>query len=181
MNKKKIIILAIIIVVFALLFGIYRIYENYQLGNEILKESQIMSVNSGRLARSIDFLEKEFKKADIDHTNVTRYEYDFAIGTAIEGFNHMDTLLLFDVSIQWRYELENLYYRKTQIGVDMEDYFGSEKGANEIAKLRSQLENMTYTLMDFRERYNQMSFWERCFTSWSNEREALSDQVRISN
>jgi hypothetical protein len=32
---------------------------------------------------------------------------------------------------------------------------------------------------DFVDRYNEMSFLERCFTSWSHEREELSGKVRL--
>lgn len=60
----------------------------------------------------------------------------------------------------------------------MEYYFTHK--SDEAAELRNKLDNMTSVLIDFRERYNQMSKWEKYFTCWSDEQEIISEKLRLS-
>ena len=49
----------------------------------------------------------------------------------------------------------------------------------DIYGLRDQLKIVVNTFVDFAERYNEMSQWERYFTSWERVREELTETVRI--
>ena len=59
-----------------------------------------------------------------------------------------------------------------------ESFKDPEKAAN-VEAFKNDLENLKTGLNDFANRYNEMSFLERCFTSWSHEREKLSEKVRL--
>lgn len=180
MNKKKILTVVISIVIasaLALLYGVHMIRENYQLGGELLSAANEMSVYSGRLAQNMRSLENYIEEDDIDGINSCKCVFDFSLGSAIEGFRHQDEDILFDARTWWVYKFWELR-GETQMRRDMEFYFTHK--SDEAAELLNKLDNMTSVFIDFRERYNQMSKWEKYFTCWSDEQEIISEKLRLS-
>jgi hypothetical protein len=57
--------------------------------------------------------------------------------------------------------------------------FTDKEESAKLAILKSKLNIMTNHFIEFRDRYNQLTFWERCFTNWRHERDLLSEQVKL--
>lgn len=176
MKKKKIIIFIAIPVLLVLLCGGYFIYNNYRFGAELYSTAGDMSVQCRLLADSVDDLEKQFENAD--HDDVNRQSFDFSINTVRSSFGSENMPILENVRLDLIHRFEELY-DKTQSDEDLVSIFTDKEKHEEIAVLRDQLNILANSLVDFRERYDQMSDWERCFASWENEQRILSDKARM--
>lgn len=174
--KKKWVSISACIVVVLLLCAAYLIYHNYRLGQELYAAVSTMSVQTQSLADSIEYLEKEFDKAD-GIQNVNRQSYDYAILGLYSSFGYEDMPLLDDVRMAWITRLEELQ-QKTLGDVEVLGRHFTEE-SDEMTELKKKLENMTDCFIRFNENYNKMSVWQRCFTSWKNERRMLSDMVGL--
>lgn len=64
---------------------------------------------------------------------------------------------------------------------DLVAFFTDKEQLEEISLLRKKLYILADSLTDFTERYDQMSDWQRCFTSWENERLTLSEKITQTN
>lgn len=181
MNRKILIILIITLVLLALLCGIYLIYDNYRFGQELYGAVNQMSTKSDALADGIGFLEEKFENGDIDDLAHNRHAFDSAILVVHSGFGYDDMPLLDDVRLEYIDRFEELWLQTVNDhnNTNLVELFTDTEKSTEITNLQKQLELMTITFMDFSNRYDEMSVWERCFVSWRNERKILSDQVRL--
>lgn len=178
MNTKKIVLLITTIITVALLYGIYSIRDNRQFGRELYSAVNSMSVQSRSLADGIGYLEKAFADPDWKNKNISSHSFDNAMISVWSSFGYEDMPLLEDVRSGWLARFRELWNQIVNKDMDeLEKVFLEE--ADEISDLRMQLENMTMCFIDFRERYNQMSEWERYFVSWRNEQKVLNEKVRI--
>ena len=176
MKKKFIRPISICIVAVVLLCVTYFVYDNYRLGQELYTAVSVVSIQSKNLADSIDYLKKEFE--DVDNIqNVSRNSFDFAIDSLHSSFGYENMPLLENVRIAWIERFEALW-QQTHGGVEgLEKLFTEE--SHDMIELKKQLDNMTDCFINFSENYNEMSVWERCFTSWKNEQRMLSDMVGL--
>lgn len=180
MKKSRKIIPFILAITLVFLFDICLIYNNYRFGQELYSAACAMSVQSRNLANGIDYLEQEFEKAVNDPAyKAYTPPFDSAILDVHSHFGYKALPLREDVRLEYIYQFEDLFSRSLSYE-RLKDLFTENKEYDEITVLKNKLEILTDSLVDFRDRYNQMSVLERFFTSWRNEQKALSDKVRIS-
>lgn len=176
MNRKKITIIIVAFVSLSVLYGIYLIIDNYHFGQKLYAAACDMSIQSAALVRSIDLLERNLDEIDnTDNLICHRYSFDHEIFSLQSHFGCDEVPLRADVRSEWINQFVKLY-NDTLSDEDLKNTLHGE----EIYTLRDQLENLTNRLVSFQESYNQMPVWRRYFVSWKNERNILSDQVRIS-
>ena len=160
--------------------GIYLIYDNYRFGQELYTAACAMSFQSRNLANSIDYLEQEFEKAVNDPAYKVRTSpFDSAILDVHSHFGYDDLPLREDVRLEYIYRFEDLFSRSLSYE-RLKNLFTDHEEFNKITVLKNKLEILTDGLIDFEDRYNQMSDLERFFALWRNEQKALSDKARIS-
>lgn len=180
MRRNRKIILSILAITLVLLIGIYLFYDNYRFGQELYTTACAMSFQSRTLANSIDYLEQEFEKTVNDPTyKVHTSTFDSAILDVHSHFGHDDLPLREDVRLEYIYRFEDLFFRSLSYE-RLKNLFTDHEEFNKITVLKNKLEILTDSLIDFEDRYNQMSDLERFFALWRNEQKALSDKVRIS-
>ena len=177
-TTKKIILLITTIIVIASLYGIYSIRNNRQLGRELYMSVNRMSVQSRSLADAIGDLQNAFANPDIENDRIYTHPFDSALMDVRSYFGYKDMPLFQDVRSGYASRFEKLWQQVANRDIDqLEKLF--TKQADELSDLRDHLDNMTMCFVDFSERYNQMSEWERYFVSWKNEQRILNDKVRI--
>lgn len=179
MKRKKIIIFIVTSVLLVLLCGTYFIYDNYRFGLDLYSAAGDLSVQCQNLADSMDDLENQFENPNNDHDNVNRQSFDFAIASVRSSFGEENMPLLEDVRSDLVDRFEELYH-ETVSDENLAVLFTDKEKLKEIAVLQDRLNILADSLVDFRNRYNQMAFWERCFVSWRNEQRILSDKAIIS-
>lgn len=185
MNKKKIltIIITIVVVLALVLFhGVYLIRENYRLGQEMYTAVNDMSVHSYQIAYNIGYLEEKFESGDIDDIASHTHGFENAILEVHSCFGYDDIPILEDVRSEYIDRFEEIF---RQIANDydykrLKQLFTDAEKSEDLDALKNKLEIMTDAFTDFRDRYNAMSERERYLTSWSEEREILSEKVRLS-
>ena len=176
MNKKRIILIAILIAVLVLLCVMEFIRDNYQLGQWMYEESTQMSVQCIFIVDSLDYLEMQFSDPNNDDVNMNAFSS--AISSARSRFGQENIPLLEDVRSEYVDQFENLWNLALRDGA-IRQAFTDDREYHEIITLKDALTNMANQLNDFRAHYQQMSFLEKCFTSWSNERDILSEAVKL--
>lgn len=177
-NKKKIVLLIATFVCLVLLCSAYLLHNNYQLGAQLYSSAGDMSVQCRLLADGIEDLENEFQKAGNDNEAVNRQSFDSAILSVHSSFGNENVPILKEVRSDLVQRFEELFQLSRDDETLKNTFTDKEKFA-EIVVLRDRLNALADSLVDFQERYNQMSDWERYFTSWEKERESLSDTARI--
>ena len=182
MNKKKIIILIITLVALALLCGIYLIYDNYQFGQKLSTSILTVKESSHLLADAIAWHLKEFENPDIDPVNVKRHSFDYNLIQAKYIFQYENTALTDTVRFDYvnRCNYFILLVDNDYRNICFAELFTNEQKSSEITIFKDKLNNLALNFQEFFERYENMSFWERCFTNWRNERDLLSEQVKLS-
>lgn len=176
MKKKLIRSISICIVAVVLLCVTYFVYDNYRLGQELYTAVSSLSIQSKNLADSIAYLEKGFEDVN-GIQNVNRQSFDFAIHSLHSSFGYENMPLLENVRIAWIERFEELW-QQTHGDVEVLERLFTEE-SQEMTELKKQLDKMTDCFVNFSENYNEMSVWERCFTSWKNERKLLSNMVGL--
>lgn len=172
---KKIIIIILIIVI-VLFNGICAVYRNYQLGSELNQAARLASVHTYNLADGIGYLLEQLETPErVLYTG----GFDFAMTEMHAHFGFPYKPVREDVYVEWYARTEAL--RDKCINKNSKEVLQmvlAEK--EELTDLKEDLYHFAYCMIDFFERYNKMSFWERCFTSWEKERDNLSEQVKFS-
>ena len=181
MNKKRIIILIISIFVLLSIWGAYGIYENYKLGQELYASTGDLSLYTATLSDGIDHLLESFDKPGSDISRDRRALDIAIISVEAAGFGSADMPILDEVRLDYVSRFHQIYL---EILYDYDNaavtkLFDSPSASSNMTLLRDSLDNMTNCFQDFQERYNQMSFLEKCFTFWSNERDILSEAVKL--
>ena len=175
---KKIIIIILVIVI-VLSSGIYAVYNNYQLGQELEFATHNLSIISYELADSIDSLQDKCSNSSSDRLFLFVHSFEEALKMTQSTFGSSGMPLREDVFNDWVTRLSKLWRKIVGLDVDeMKQLFQNE--AEDLTELKGDLYHLTDCLNEFNDRYNEMSFWERCFTSWEKERDALSEQVKLS-
>ena len=131
-------------------------------------------------ARQIQDMEEVFKDPDFDPIDVMRGEFDYHL-ISFPYLLEYDCPVLTD-------EVCSILSRRMYMARGAlfgEDYHNkwlrlSFTQPSRVAlkdKYKQAVLNMNAHMSQFVERYEEMSFLERCFTIWSLEREKLSEQV----
>lgn len=185
MNKKKIIILiiALVLLVYGIHYAIRTINDNYRFGADLYINAGTLSVEFNTLVHGINVLEDQCQNPDRYPDGIQRISYDFAIVNCCSSrvYSDMETVFLQD-------ECKDLYhcfselYEKTvndSTNLKLENLFTDKEKFEEVAALRDQLCILIEGMEVFRERYEEMSVWERYFASWEDERKILSELVSL--
>ncbi len=179
MKKKRIMIILIIILVLLCGCGIRSIRDNYRLGQELYSVLERLSAQCTDLAESIDRLKSELEKGNNSYSPLNAY-YN-ALFRFNSWFGYDNVPFLEDVETEWLAQFKKLRDQTLRGDENVRNIFTDDEKFKEVAHLRDQLNNMVDAFDDFRESYEQMSVWERCFVSWKNEQKILNDKVRFSS
>lgn len=177
MAKKKVVICIILVVVLVLHFGIGAIKDNYRLGLELYKGAGEVAYQSENFARSIDYLLKEFEQADVDPADVNAWPFEHAL-FEIRYFN---IPILDEVRSGYGKRTDDIFKQivNSSENKKLAKLFTNEEKRKELAGFQTQFELVRDALVDFRERYDEVPNWKRYFVSWKNERDILSEKLRI--
>ena len=180
MNRKKIIII-ILVALLLLQQGIHMAKENYRLGNDMHRAALNTAGHCFELADSIDFMQKRFENGEVDDLENTSISFDCAVVRCRSDFCYDDLPVLNEVLSGYTRQIEDIFH---QIVNDpgnkrLIKLFTDEKKSSDLAVFKEQLEVMYETLTDFCDRYNEIPNWKRYFVSWKDEREALTEKLRI--
>lgn len=175
-KKKKIVIIAVHILLAVLLCGIYAIRENDRFGLDLYNVCGTVSVQSSIFADGIEFTEKEFRNDDGD---VNTYPFEYGLLDLHSGFGYNDMPMLDEVRLDWINEFERLF-RVSLRDEDIATEFTEPEKLADLLALKDQLQNLSERLTAFRERYEQTSEWDRHFISWRDERNKLSEALRLA-
>ena len=180
MKKKTKIILISVAVFVALLCATLLIYRNYKLGETMYASAQNWQEITTVTASQIDDMEEVFKDPNIDPMDVKRADFDYLLISFPYQFKYDSPVLTEEVCnalsrhmyLTWSvlfgndYQNKCLYLAFTQPSkVELKDQY------------KQAMLNMNTHMTQFVERYEKMSFLERCFTIWGLEREKFSQQV----
>ncbi len=179
--KKKVIIYIAIIAAIALAYGAYAIYDNYRFGQELFLSNNQLRLTCDTLSGSIQGMQEEFRKTDVDPLNVSRDIFDTVLSEARMRFIYEDACLSYDVRLQYIKKIQEIQH---EIGSDRRNtclarFFFDDEKMEDLTAFKEQLEFMYEALSDFGEQYNAMPKWKRYFVSWKNERELLTEKLRI--
>ena len=177
MNRKKVILLITTIIILALLTRIQLFRENRQFGSELYRTVCRMEHQSRTLSESIAYLEEKFADPDWRNKGIYTSAFESAIQDVYLHFGG-DMPLIRQVSDEWYARFKEIYEQIVNKGPYAAKKVFLEKG-DELSDLKIQLENMTKCCTEFRERYEQLSEWERYFVSWKEEQKILSERVRL--
>lgn len=183
MSKKRIILIAVIIAVLVIHCGAILIYENYQAGWEFNLAVNRLGISCDTLARSIAFYEERSDMAEFSNTvAANRHWFDYTLSETRLVFQYEDVPLREDVRSEYVDFLEEIY-QQTNSGDNNAGFiklFTDPVERTKIETLRAKLNDFIEYYWEFDNRYDQMSIWEKCFTSWSKELELLSEKVKLS-
>lgn len=177
MNIKKIILLITTIIILVLLNGIQLFRENRHFGSQLYRAVNRTEHQSRLLSETIGYLEESFSDPYWENRKVPTSAFESAIQDVYLHFGGGMPLLR-EVSDEWYAQFKEIYEQIVNKGPDAARNLFLEK-MDEFSDLRIQLENMTNYLCEFRERYDQMSEWERYFVSWKEEQKILSEKVKL--
>ena len=178
MKKKRNIIILIMVLVLLCGWAIGSIHNNYQHGRELDYVLERLSWQCTDLAESIDRLKSELDKGNNDYSFLNTY-YN-AMLMFYSWFGYEDMPFLEDVREEWTAQFANLRQQALRGDEHVRNIFTDDEKFKEVAHLRDQLYKMVDAVDDFRERYEQMSEWERYFVSWKDEQKILNEKVRFS-
>lgn len=172
MTRKKFAIITSVVLVLALIYGVYSIHNNYRLGDQLHLGATKMVSQIITLVSAIDYTQKEFAQSDC----VDRSGFDIAILSAKLKFGDLDKPFLNEVTDEWYNEIIK-FYNQTQTSnyEDFENTFRNE----EIYIFRDKLVELSNILMDFYTDYAQTPEWKLYFISWKDAQIRLSDQARM--
>ena len=185
MTRKKIIIGIAVVLLVAIVCCVHLIRENYRLGLEFYNAVNYTSVESVRIADGIAYMQMQFEKPDLDYDTLgsSRHAFDQAIVSTqwLDGFAYDNRTFTEEVCNQYNARFVQLYHLVCNDldNARLIELFTDPEKAQQMEELEEKLNIMTQWCVDFRERYNQMSDWERCFHSWEEERQILSEKVRF--
>ena len=124
-----------------------------------------------------EYLEEKFADPDWRNKGIYTSAFESAIQDVYLHFGG-DMPLIRQVSDEWYARFKEIYEQIVNKGPYAAKKVFLEKG-DELSDLKIQLENMTKCCTEFRERYEQLSEWERYFVSWKEEQKILSEKVKL--
>ena len=175
--KKKIIIFSILLALLVSICGFHIVRNNYELGREMYLSAKQMSFQCNSLADSLDYLEMKFSDPNI--SDISFQGFYNAIFSITSRFGFKDNPLQENIYEEYTSQFYKLRDMAQKDGA-IERAFADETKRNEIIDFKNALRNLAEQLNIFISNYDQMSFLETCFTSWSNERDMLSEKVKLS-
>lgn len=176
--KKKNIIILIILLILLCICGIRSIRDNYQFGQELDYHIERLSWQYADFVESIDRLKGAVEKGDNSYSFLSTYYNELYDVTHYMGSD--DIPLLDDVGHEWYLQFDKLFNDAVRGDEHVRSIFADEEKFKELAHLRDQLNHMVDCFREFRENYEQMSVWDRYFTSWKDEQKILNEKVRFS-
>lgn len=182
MNKKTKIIIISVIVVLAILCGIFVVYKNYQYGKEMYTSVLRVRYQCMMISLGIDSTRETFQDPDVDPEGINTYSFSDLLTATQVMIGYEDMALTDDVQIAYKDRIRHMqsnYLGSSYLNMKISDSFTDPEKAAEVETFKNELDNLVAAFNDFVDRYNEMSFLERCFTSWSHEREELSEKVRL--
>ena len=176
--KKKIIIILITILVLLCTWGINSIRNNYQLGQDLYSSLNPLSIQYANLAESIDRLKDAVDKENDSYGYLNAYYNSLIAFWSFPGYD--DVPFLDDVRTEWAEVFEKHRQESYRGDEHVRSIFADEERFKELAHLRDQSNHVVDCFREFRENYEQMSDWDRYFTSWKDEQKILNEKVRFS-
>lgn len=180
MNRKKIIII-ILVALLLLQQGIHMAKHNYQLGSDMYWSAQTTAGLCRELADNIESMQERIDDGEIEDIEITSRSFDNIVVKSKREFGG-DNVPIFNevMSVYWE-QIEDIFL---QIVNDPDNkrlikLFTDEKKSSDLATFKGQLEVMSDLLTDFCDRYHEIPIWKRYFVSWKNERELLTEKLRI--
>lgn len=177
-KRKKIIVFIVTFILLILICGSYFIYDNYKFGQDLYDTACRMSVQNSSLIDSIDDLEKEFENTDHDPDYAYINSFRAAIASMRSWFGYEDLPFMNDVRAQWSHRIEEIF-RENLSDEDLKNLFTNKKKPEEITVFKNQFIFLNDSLLEFQDSYTQTPVWKRYFVSWKNERNILSEKVRV--
>ena len=182
MDKRIKIILISVIVILAILCGIFLIYKNYQYGKEMYCSVIDVKYRCVVLSSGIKTMQEIFQDPNIDPEGIEVDSFDRVLTATRIIIGYEDMALEDDVRhayVERCLDMQLHYFSPGHNNTLLAESFTDPEKAADVEAFKNDIENLEAGLNDFANRYNEMSFLERCFTSWSHEREELSDKVRL--
>lgn len=170
MDRKKWIFGIVIVLILSVFLGFYLLYQNYQLGLRLYNEVNEMSVKTHNIAASVAFLEEKRENGQLDLSD-DRHAFDQAItDVAWIRFGAEDMPFTETVRSAWIQKFDEIYRQNVVNDTENKglEKLLTEKG-EDLSEIQSTMEKLTQSFMEFRDRYNQMSLWQRCTASWKKE------------
>ncbi len=186
MSKKKFMILLCIIQVIVILFQccIQVAINNRRYGDQLYSGSMRMQVQFAELAWWADYLLEEFHREGVEPAEVVTWSFDNALRDATHIYP--DAPMREEETVEYRVLFDRIWERILKgYGITANDnlryqyFFVDAERAEKMAELITQLELTVKILQGFQDKYNQMSEWDRYFTCWRKERDALSGQLKL--
>ena len=175
--KKKSIVIFFTFFMLVCVCGICCVHNNYRLGQEMSDSIERLSWQYTDLLESIDQLKDAVSEDDNRYSFLnTYYEALFDVMHTADYFPLLD-----EIRDEWYRQFKNLHEEAVRGGDEhVRSIFADEESFKEIAHLRDQLNHVVDCFREFRENYEQMSVWDRYFTSWKEEQKILNEKVRFS-
>ena len=175
--EEKNIIILITILVLLCGWGIHSIHDNYQLGQDLYSVLNPLSRQYANLAESIDHLKGAVDKGDDRYGFLNAYYNAHFEFWGFLGYD--DVPFLDDVGTEWAEVFAKHHQENYRGDEHVRSIFADEEKFKELAHLRDQLNHVVDCFREFRESYEQMSVWDRYFTSWKDEQKILNEKVRF--
>ncbi len=178
MNKKKAMIAIVLILVLVIGCGSYAIIQNYYLGASIYSAAFGLENQSLVLAYGIARTQESLEAAEGDEEKFTSAWMSDAVGRVRSNFGQDDLPILNETRSGYSAWIQRFL---TMIANDGRVWraFNDEDESLLIDNFKNQLYFLSNSCKEFRENDEQMSDWERCFTSWEDVREELSEKVKV--
>lgn len=175
---KKNIIILIAILVLLCTWGIHSIHDNYRLGQDLYSVLNPLSRQYADLAESIDRLKGAVDRGEDSYGFLNAYYNAHFKFWSFLGYD--DVPFLDDVRTEWAEVFDKHRQENYRGDEHVRSIFADEEKFKELAHLRDQLNHVVDCFQEFRENYEQMSNWDRYFTSWKDEQKILNEKVRFT-
>ena len=180
MQKKTKIILISVTVFVAVLCVTLLLYQNYKLGETMYTNACYWQGITTLTVDQIQDMEEVFQDPNIDPVEVRRNDIDYYMLSFVIRLQTDCPLLTDDVSSflgQRMYGTLLVLLGGDHQNTRLHLAFTSPKYVALKDSFKQAVSNMNIQMTQFVNRYEEMSFLERCFTIWSLEREKMSDRL----
>lgn len=175
-NKRKIIFLLAILILLCT-WGINSIRNNYQLGQDLYSVLSRLSGQCRDLAEGIDRAKEAVDRGNDGYSYLNAYYDPLVEFNSFFGYDNVPFLK--DVRTEWTKQFTKHLQEAYRGDEHVRSIFADEEKFKELAHLRDQLNHVVDCFREFRENYEQMSDWDRYFTSWKDEQKILNEKVRF--
>ncbi len=175
---KKTIMIIVLVLVIGCSVGTYCIHQNYELGYAMYQDAASLEVRCLEFAQGIAYMQDALAEADYDIDDVYTIPFDNMVLQLNAGFGPT-YLPVSDNVFREYYEWAQYFVEIGHYNIQIEGAFADEQKSKEIDNLKECLFSMADHMSKFRTHYNELSDWERSFTSWYDIQEEISEKVRL--